>query len=358
MDNEISQPLKGPSPLSVWVLLDGVILAVGVYLRFETLAHRVWWTDEIVQLEALRGYSLKNLLVSYLPIIPGGFPGDYLLTWPMAQVTSNKWALAAPHIMATLLTFGLFLKIRRDERGHPLATAVALLMMTLNRNLIFHDFELRPYGVLPLLALGSYWATDRMFHRQTYTRQDAVLWIGWVFTLLLFHTYGILILGSLWMFQLLKSIPLSRLVRAQVWRLAGLTALAVTLALPLWLFYAKVPGTHHDPFAYCRPSVSGVLAFFLGNLGDWGWRFSWIPGTLLMFSSCFFVQDTRWRPHLLFILVLLVIPLGMIFMSDVLCHYWFVQRQFTWAMPLWALAIARSMDLWTNRNSFEEPPTG
>ncbi len=52
---------------------------IGLFLRWQSLYGRSLWVDELEQLRSL-AMPLRNLLTVYLPGIPGGYPGDYLLT--------------------------------------------------------------------------------------------------------------------------------------------------------------------------------------------------------------------------------------------------------------------------------------
>src|SRR2546430_6529266 len=90
------------------------IMVCGIFLRLKCFGGRDFWTDEVEQLRNL-SRPFWELLTGYVRHMPGGFAGDYILTWPLAQVTSNKWLLILPHMVTMLAGYYLLYRICLEE---------------------------------------------------------------------------------------------------------------------------------------------------------------------------------------------------------------------------------------------------
>lgn len=335
-------------------LIAIVFSVIGLYWRYVTLARRDFWEDEL--------YQINDLVGPFRPLWDRralgeltSFQGDYLLTWPFAYFFGpNKWAMAIPHIAATVLGCYVLYRICQRYFQTWVGYFVAFGIVCFNRNLILHSFELRPYAVLPTLALICFYLTERLFQN---TLSDLKRWfIGmfFVFTAF-FHAYGILIVSVCLMYFILCA-------RAQrswgdIWRDQGRFLIGFyVLAAGIFLYYATGNpqfGTH-----YCRPRniytfqfipnpLDNFLGFAKGIVGNLIGDRRWYPA-LLGLTALILPHPARWRQWG-FLLVLVILPLQLICLSDMTQEYWFIQRQFVWMIPWFAFFLG-----WTWDNIFQK----
>src|SRR5687768_18471356 len=85
-----------------------------VWWRLREFIWRDLWLDEREQLRGIT-QTLKNMLFHFIPDTPGGAPGDYLLTWPFAQFSTDKWILAIPHFICMDVLYVLFVRLARER---------------------------------------------------------------------------------------------------------------------------------------------------------------------------------------------------------------------------------------------------
>jgi len=325
-------------------LLMGAWALLGVYWRVRTFALREIWTDEIEQLRGV-SKSLHWLLFVYLPGIPGGFPGDYLLTWPFAHLSTNKWILTAPHIPLMLLSFYLLFLICKAEFRTIWGPFVVFALFAMNPNLIFHALEIRPYASLLALVLAMYWVSFRAVQTDSWPMRRQIAWGIWCWFILLFHAYGLYLLVFLLTYHLIFSrgerpwIPTFK-------RFFIPTLIAGLLALPLWIYFANpdhISMYQYDTYLYSGGSARQLLAFVFGNLGDIGRHHAWIIPMVLIFFSLV-LPDPKRSKRFGFLLLNVLCPIAFIYLSDKQVHYWFLQRQFIWVMPLWSILAGMSVE--------------
>ena len=158
MFNRLTKYIRNNSlPLAV-----SIICSYALYLRFVFLYRHVLGEDELFQLSYLQGTFL-GLFKS----IPGGGPGpflsgDYFLVYPFFKIFSfNKWGLAIPHIIATIIGFYILYLICKKYLS-SLGTVIVFVVICFNETLIGHATEIRPYAVLPTLALAIFYLFQRI----------------------------------------------------------------------------------------------------------------------------------------------------------------------------------------------------
>lgn len=324
------------------------LFAWGFYLRFARFASRELWIDEIEQVQNIT-ISLSKMLFKYLPNLMGGFPGDWLLTWPLAHLSANKWIITLPHVIATILGFYYFYRIVADEVLSRIAVVVALTMFVLNRELIFHAFEIRPYAVLPTIALAFYLYAKNIVQTPDLKLDQKIAWIFSIVFVLLFHSYGIVMVFTFLLYHLLvsrKGTSFWETVR----KLAGPTCLAGLLASPAWCYYGVSSNKYGlDTFAFCGRGLSKVLSCVFGNLGDFSIRYGWVLSFLIVLGALF-IRDHWQKQRIIFLITIILMPITLIFVPDVVSQYWFVQRQFIWVIPFWCLLTAHSVQAFINNH--------
>ncbi len=329
----------------------GIVLSCwGLYLRF---LHRLGTEvtgDEHYSFTCIRGEgTLKPLLWE---VQRNGeqicFPGYYYTTWPFVKVFGDdRWGMNIPHILMTMLGFYFFYLLCRRYIKHIIPFTVALLCFDYQSNLIFHAFEFRPYTVLTTLALGLLFFFER-------SMEGAYQNLGkkfWLFLFIVFsvwyHAYGILMVGVIAAYFLARE---KNSCQTQRWRdFLKFIVLCLGVSMPIFLFYAS--GTvwekdlDYNPFLYIVNPVVDPVQFMrsvIGNLvGSHPFSKALFLGGIL---GLFISPSSRKRDYIGFFLFLIIIPIIFILLADIKRNYWFLQRQFVWTMPFFALLVGWMWD--------------
>lgn len=329
----------------------------GLYLRFVCLRDRAFDGDDLYQYECMKG-AFKAF---WLPQKYGdfsSFPGDYLLNYIPIQIFGlDKWGLATAHILATILGFYLLYRIGQCYFQTWVGYLVCFMVVALNSTLIFHSFEFRPYAILPVLGLvGLLFAhrcLDSLKRWNNLTVFFAAVLIVITFN---FHAYGpALFLMPLFCVIVTALIGPNR--SAVVDTIKGnklkisLFVLATLLAIAIWLYYTSFNNSWVPPSAYDEihtfqyivnplENPAQFLKSIFGNLiGDKRLYF-------LLFSivvALFIPLRRRWEQFTFFGL-LVALPIALILIADIKGHYWFLQRQFVWVMPFFAIFLGWQWD--------------
>lgn len=331
---------------------QALLLAAALWLRIMSFATRDLWIDETEQLGAVSNRGFFSLL-KYLSEIPGGFPGDYFLTYPFAHLSLNKWVISIPHFLSMALTFYLFYRIWRDFFSGKLGYLVALACLTFNKTLVFHALEFRPYGTFTMVVLLQFWLTG---HLRAIAEHGAPrgrgLWLlfgalGTAFTCL-FHAFGPLaVLGSAAYFVATWR-PFPSVNR--LWKFAFPILLGGLLILPLYYHFAKpMQSFNIDPFYYIPCSLVGlwkVIAILCGSRPF----YVFLP----VLVAAFFMKGYL-RERLSLLVFMVAIPLAAILINDLRNQYWFIQRQFVWTMPFFAIFLGVSVQaVWEKAVAFRQ----
>src|SRR3989344_7761604 len=126
-------------------LLTVALLILLIVTRVSIRSRSPLWTDEIEQVRNLR--TVKYLLFEYLPKIPAGWPGHYLLTLPIQNLfPNNKILLGLPGLLAHV---GVFLFIPNvlksiftlDRRRLAVSSFAARFLFTFDPYLTFQSME-------------------------------------------------------------------------------------------------------------------------------------------------------------------------------------------------------------------------
>ena len=190
------------------------------------------------------------------------------------------------------------------------AGLVGFCVYVFNPHLIYHAFDMRPYSVLPILAILSYMSAKD----------------GWkpllcnVLCLLccLYHAYGLLIF-------ILPCIYYKR------W------SWFFTVGIVVWCYYASFnmfgwsPNVHQaivSPFQYFKPSGLAYVQSFLGS----GLLYTGLVPLI-------FLYVLHWRVNWPFLTVMVVLPLVLIALVDLKTSYWIHPRQWVWVMPWFGLWV-------------------
>ena len=342
----------------LWIVLG--ICAVALFLRYDCLNNRPWWGDEELQYTNVKGEGeFEGKLrpfwakIHYISGDHSAFPGEYVLTFPFVQVFDrNKWGVAIPHILATILGFYFLYRLSQQYLRTLLGYFIAFSIVGMNTNLIFHSFEFRPYAVLPTLYLANIYLFNDLvpnFNKASFQKK---FWVGvYIVLSMSYHAYSVLILGLPLMYQVF----VHRRVGWQYYIKESFVkyfAACFVLAMALWAWFASgnnfgvMPNIREqtivDTFQYIPNPVHEPLGFLkgvLGNLIGFKWLYPFLLGMIALG-----LPHKQRLEQWLFFLTLIVLPLALILVFDILTIYWFLQRQFVWIIPVFALFLGWCAD--------------
>jgi len=323
------------------------ICLYGLYLRVASRAYGKLWTDELAQLSVMEYpfmiFLKKIAQVETFPYLSG----DYYLIYPFFKIFGyNKWGLAIPHLIATILGFYLLYLITKNYFKTIWGYAITFGIICFNRELIGHALEIRTYAVLPTLALGCLYFSLQLVE-QNINMQLWKKWaIGTFFVLTVwFHAYGVLIFIAPLGFCLLTK-----------WKdgffgvifkdVVKLVAVVLCISLPLW-FWSIVkqhgPLEVVDAFQYIPNPFRDTTGFLKGifcNLLGYKKLYFLLIGVLLPFIIPY---QERFK-QISLLIITIFIPIGLIALMSAINSYWFVQRQFIWTIPFFALFLGWSWE--------------
>jgi len=288
----------------------------GMILRFKTITNRELWLDEINQI----GFTLEPLKPLLLRDHPRkditSFPGDYFLTYPFVKLFGASKMVAIPHAIVTMLGFYLFYLLCQRYFKTTFGYLVAFILLCFNGLLIWHALEIRPYAVLPTLALACfYFAKDVIGKDDSNDRHSLKKFlVGLLFVItILFHAFGIYIVFFVLLFHIidhLKEESLLDIIRRNV-KFIG-TIVAIVLLPWIWFVTGILLMSPQgiDVFEY----VPNPLLDFYGFSGA-------IVGHLVAFRSLYFL--------LFGMLAALFFP---------------IPRQYVWVIPLFCFFLGWCWD--------------
>jgi len=333
----------------ITLLVVGIIFIYGMYLRLKGLTPNSLWNDELNQLKVMKGsfFDLlinlpKNELNSYLNL-------DHFLIYPFFKFFSyNKIGLAIPHIIAAIFTFYfLFLNCKRLFKTN-FAYVIVFWIFSVNTTLIRHAVEIRPYAVLPGLALAVFYFTELLANNINMTSKKKNAIYIFLFVAICFHTYGIFIVFVCYAFSVLsrwKKDFIKMFFTRNIKRLLSMLA----IALPYWFYnvlgplHIDVSVSNYDPFVFIPSPVTNSIGFLKGVFGTLvGFRLNYLFLPILLVP---FILPYKERfKQIIFFFVLILLSVFLVLVGDLIGGYWFMQRQFIWVMPFFALLLGWIID--------------
>ncbi len=334
----------------------GIVIALvfsiwGMILRFKAFVNRDLWTDEIIQLnmtlEPLKPLWLREN--SALDVT--SFPGDYLLTYPFLKLFGVSKLVAIPHAIVTLLGFYLLYLLCKHYFRTVFGYLVAFVLLCFNHLLIFHALEIRPYSVLPTLALACFYFTKDVISRnEINNRQNMkyfIVIILFVITIL-FHPFGIVIAFFVLLFHILNQLkdePLIDVIRRNAKFIGTISAIVI---VP-WIYFVVgiilVPPIDQQVFEF-TPNPFSLSSFSSNSNGSPG--FLVLAGylanhmiglrslyfLLLGIVAAFIISHQDRRGQLIYFFTLIVSPILCVLILDITINYWFLPRQYIWVISL------------------------
>jgi len=301
---------------------------------------------------------LKGDFLSFLKAIPemsfcSYLSGDLFIFYPFFRIFSdNKWGLSIPCIIATILGFYLLYLICRRYFKSIWGYLVTFTIVCFNATLIFHATEIRAYAFLPTAALATLYVllkiVDSNFDLSTSKRVGAIIFFVLV---IWFHVYGIVMFGSCLLFVLLTKYKENDF-KVCLKNAFIFSSIVMFFAMPFWLYCVLGPNVGHaighaslkfDPFRYIPGPIINPIGFikgiFCNLIGNKNLYF-----LLIGVFFPFFVPYKGRRDQISFLVLVVLLPIGLILLSAVMKNYWFLQRQFVWSIPLFALYLGWSWE--------------
>ena len=341
------------SQLSITAKNSPLLIAIfffmyGMYLRLIRLNNRELWVDEIHQYKTMLG-EFKPFWQRLRYGDVTAFPGEYILGLPVINISSmNKWVLAIPHFFITILGFYLLYILCVRYMRSWVGFFITFMMFSMNSNLVYHALEFRPYAVLPVLALAALVITGVLatnFNSLSLVKKIfiAIAIVG----IVNYHAYGIFIFMLPLLFQGLSLLidtskgekDFKEELKSFPWVFLTFT-LAVAGGIWFWYIGFTAP-PWLSTFEFIQNPTQNPIGFLkdvFGNIcGDTRFKF-------LLLACLPFLPNPNWAKQFTFLAVLVILPIEIILLLDLKSQYWFVQRQFVWVMPFFAIWVGWSID--------------
>lgn len=326
-----------------------VISLYALYLRIMYLKGHTLWADEYHQLYQMHG-SFLDLLKS-LPKYEfcTYLSGDFYLTYPFFKIFSfNKWGLAIPHIVITIVGFYFLYLLCKQYFKTLWGFVITFLIVCFNATLIQHATEIRVYAVLPTLSLMSLYFSLMVTERDGLKAIEKKVACACFFIVLIwFHVYGIGIFAVSMIFSVLSRIRDKDFVDMSK-QLSKFIFVILCIAMPLWLLsvfgpHFKYQGLELDMFQFIPSPLIDPVGFLKGVFGNLVGSKKFYPFLIGTFFPLIFSYEKRLQ-QIGFFLIMILLPVTLVFLSDVRSGYWFIQRQFIWVMPLFAFFLGWTWD--------------
>ena len=324
------------------------ICSYGLYLRASWRATNELWHDEKWQIIYMH-LPFIDFIKSMPQVEHSGYIAlDYYLIYPFFKLFgNNRWGLAIPHILLTVLGFYFLYLICKLYYRTIWGYIIAFSLACLNRNLIIHSFEIRSYAILPTLALGVFLLSQQLFKENVRMSVRKKWAIGAFFVLVIWSfSYGIVMLAMILLFFVLNKRSDTNL-RIILEDTAKLLFVVLLVAMPLWIysvFFSHLGYQRVDNVFWWIPNPSidpvGFLKAVFGNLVGSRKLYFLLAG---VFLPLIFPYKER-VIQLGFLLVLVVLPIELLLLAAMKAQYWFLQRHFIWSMPFFALFLGWSWD--------------
>lgn len=319
-----------------------LIVAIGMLFRFKKFAGRDLWVDELNSL-AFMGNSLAQSLKHVRAMLQ--FWGDTLIIYPFFQLFGeNKWGLTIPHILVTILGFYLLYLLCKKYFKNTLSYIVVFLIVAFNANLIFHSFELRPYGVLANLGVAVFLVMQYIVEKKSITLRGKLMLNLFIFIVILFHLYGSFMLLFLYIFHILFSRRDESIAKVFLRNVKD-CYLCILIALPAWFYFVTPDKTYlrnlfPSVFVYMGSDPVSVFKGVFGNL------IGFKPFYLLSFM----IPVSFLSPHkdrlkqIMFLIIAILAPVVLLLFICIKYNSLFIQRLFVWEMPLFAFLVGWAWD--------------
>jgi hypothetical protein len=300
--------------------------------------------------------SFSHLIRNYLPSIPGGAPGHYLLLLPINTIFPwNKIMLGLPGLFGNIAVFIFLPKAIRilfpDKVNKiPLISLIARLGLVFDPVLSYQSIEIRPYSLLPLLWLLCVFVTENLIRIRTERKNIVnsflmiIKYILFLTLIFIWHYYGIIIFMSIYFFMNRKNMSGINFFSKRYFQQVVII-LSVLISFPVLKYF--LPGS----LRFEINTVDYIFSGLTNYVDNYRIYFDSIP----MINSLFFVfisilplliiyyifRDGKnivyrtvqsIREILGIFIYMIATPVVIILTLDIINRYWFLLRQFSWVL--------------------------
>ena len=249
----------------------------------------------------------------------------------------DVWMLAIPKILITVLGFfGFWLILKGNWYG-----VLGYMMYALNPNLVYHAFEMRPYSVLPVLAifnllLCSYFCEkNSIIIKSNYRPNLDLSWVSYAllfFFTCIYHAYGILItLSPLIYFS----------IKEKKFDLRFLCVIGASMFA--WSYYASFNSFGATPNK--TQAVVDSFQYFPKTLFFENMIRQLTGGGLIFYCLCPILLIGLFKgKDLLFLGLLVILPMTLICLVDLKTSYWIHPRQWIWVIPFFIIFCVNKLE--------------
>lgn len=343
------------------IFLTFILLLIFIWLRIQVRILNPLWADEIAEISNL--ISIRHLVFNYLPGIPGGSPGHYLLVLPLNYIFSNKYILGLPGLISQVLVFIFLSKIIEKlkvvkEKQIFLVSTVTRILYIFDPTLTFQAVEVRPYSMLPFFWMLSVFIIPTMIDfdktKVNFTR-TFIYFLFFIFGLLIilnWHYYVAIMLASVYLYSLSKE---NFCGIQYIYKRKSFIVIffSILFSIPIWKHFSHgSSGFYVDTFKTIPAAIMQISVINKGFPKGLVWQNSiYALLLLIMLVICISVILSFIKKNILalhstsrdaFIKVnvfLVFLPISVIFILDYMNRYWFLLRQFAWVMLPFYISI-------------------
>jgi hypothetical protein len=316
----------------------------GLWLRAEHRNAPILWGDEQYQIQGIKG-SFSDLL-TWLPEheFSSYISGDHYLMYPFYHAFQGHiWGLALPHVLATIASLILLYLVGRFFLKSAIGFIIAFAIFSLNTTLVEKAFEIRSYPMLVLASLALFYLGYRLA-MEGFRIEGRKYWIFVaVYVLFIwFHPYNVIMVFLPFIYILaLNRREEAILTMQKVMKFLGTVLL---FSLPLWLVsifgkhldyeslpakdtFRYIPSPLANPFIFTKSVLCNLVGFkplYFLIIG--------IPFALLL-------PQPKRKEQAWFLFITIILPIVALLAVDVRTGYQFIQRQFIWIMPFFAVLL-------------------
>lgn len=340
----------------VKIIITLILVFLLFYLRLSVRLINTPSEDEIAEIAGFK--SIKYLIIDYLPRIPGGSPGGYLIVYPLNKISPNNILfLGLPGLISHFLVFLIIpksiskLKIIKPEYNF-LVSSITRLFFVLDPTLVYQSMEIRPYAFLPLYWIISIFLVSRLIKIDKYKNKSLIKYILFSILLTVFfvwHFYVLIMFLSIYFFIKMRSIEKFSFQSLLPKSIIPIFS-SIILASPFWIYFSQGKGAApYNTFGWLHVVIAQIYAIDKGSQKGIIWQ-NWLYFflivliiTLILYTFLSYLLQRRNLKGIEYLVnfiyinsVLVVLPIIVIILLDISAKYMFLYRQFVWiAIPFY-----------------------
>lgn len=345
-----------------YFFLTASLLILLLYTRVSTRIVNDLWTDEVELINNLK--SFNYLIFEYLPRIPGGSPGYYLMILPLKIFFGrNPLILGLPGLISHILVFLLIPKIVsilaiESKTYSAVIATFSRIGFVLDPSLSFQAMEIRPYALLPLMWVICFLLTHALVISDNNNIKDykdlfkmASLSICY-FLLFLWHFYGVIITLAIYIYFIFNKKVSWDAFRIHIRSIILLTFTSI-ISIPFWKHFVSAYSFHR--FNTFEWFTWDILKIYILNQGTMQRTipqhvlFLFFLAMIIFGMSILMMKLIRNR-HVRLVNTIIVKSFKMLFFlvafpsfailaMDVMNTYWFLLRQISWTLVPFYMVI-------------------